>query len=254
MIRVHDYPVKRMSQDEIENAARSIRAACGIADVLVPDVLDLIRSKARRIKRARDLTLVIRPDGFMGDREAYAVSSPNRIFARADLIDAAARSNSRARVILIHEFSHIYLHPGAEKAWMTSGNVTPSFIPEEESAEWQATALCLAILVDARLAANTQSPVELAETFNIDLEHAELRYEVLNRRKGRVVPAIYKTILHELREKSGRSSQEKPDLHFISECCPECGQQKILPIGIKYLCHNFGLVTDHFQDGDRADY
>lgn len=253
MTQIHDYPVKRMSQDDIESAARSIRAACGISNVLVPDVLDLIRNKAPHIKKTRDLTLVIRPDGFMGDREAYAVSFPNRIFARADLIDAASRSDAKARVILFHEFSHIYLHPGAEKAWMTSGNVTPSFISNEESAEWQATALSLATLVDARLAANVQSPAELAEVFNIDLKHAELRYEVLSRRKSRVVPEIYKTVRQELLERSGRPDKAKTDLHYISECCPDCGQQKMLPIGVKYLCKSCGLVTDHFQDGDRAD-
>ncbi|HKH81914.1 MAG TPA: hypothetical protein VKA03_10005 [Methylovirgula sp.] len=189
-----------MSQDEIEHTAHAYREACGVRDVTALDILDIIKNKAPGLKRTRGLTLVTRPDGFMGEREAYAVSSPNRIFAREALISRVSRGDGGARVILTHELSHIILHPGAEKAWMASGNITPAFIPEEESAEWQATSLSLAILADEHLSAKIESAYELATASNIDLKHAELRYEVLRRRRGRKLPEIYNVVRSELKQ------------------------------------------------------
>lgn len=97
---VHDYPVKEMSQDDIEHEARCVRAAWGVSKVDVLDILDIIENHAPTSAQTRDLRLIERPDGYMGERDAYATSAPNKIFAKQNIISQAKARDGRARVVL----------------------------------------------------------------------------------------------------------------------------------------------------------
>ncbi|MFZ1078181.1 MAG: hypothetical protein WAN31_00665, partial [Methylovirgula sp.] len=98
---VHDYPVKEMSQDDIEHEARRLRAAWGVGKADVLDILELIENRAPTSARTRDLRLIERPDGYMGERDAYAIS--NKIFAKSSIVSQAKVGDGRARVVLGHE-------------------------------------------------------------------------------------------------------------------------------------------------------
>lgn len=243
---VHDYPVKEMSQDDIEHEARRLRAAWGVGKADVLDILELIENRAPTSARTRDLRLIERPDGYMGERDAYAIS--NKIFAKSSIVSQAKVGDGRARVVLGHELSHIILHPGAEKAWMTEGNVTPEFIEQNKSAEWQATALSLALFVPEEKGLECKSAIEISHQFKIDLEHAYIRFEVLARRKRRTLPAIYYSVKQELEKASERRPRNKKE--YLDEICPSCTKATLIPIDNKYLCDTCGSVTDRFPDGD----
>jgi hypothetical protein len=37
---------------------------------------------------------------------------------------------------------------------------------------------------------------------------------------------------------------------FLNELCSCCGQQRLFPVGHKYMCQACDAVYDRFQDGD----
>ena len=241
---VHDYPAKvRRTFEDLEKLALNLREKWGIASTVRVDVFELLFSKMPDALSKTGLSLVSRAPGFMGERDAYAAPKSKRIFYRA-VASAIRFGNPNASLIFLHEVAHFLIHPGAEKAWLTSGNQRPKFIADEESTEWQATTLALCMMAPSHLAKECLSSSSLAKRFALDAENATQHFDQLSKRRPRKMPKSYQKVRTELQKSAHMNA------NFINEICPECGLEQLMQIDNMYRCANCGRTSDLFQDGD----
>lgn len=174
-----DYHVYLRSEEQLALLSTSVREKLGLSSTgSVLDIVAVLRRAASVIPECKGLTIEGRPKEVMGRATAFAISrppTPPKIYALPSILEAAAMGDPHARFDLSHELFHVLLHPGARKFRIATGNVTPSFIQQGHSAEWQANFAARAFLMplkDVRLA---QSASQLAADFGVPLDHAEAR-------------------------------------------------------------------------------
>ena len=258
---VHDYPVKRLSLDDIERRASHFRSKCGIAPGSLVNVAKFLFDDMPEYLRSLGIALVERPVGHMGDREAYASPKAKRIFYRRSLLARLKFGDAGAAIIFLHELAHVLLHRdngGAEKAWLREENIRVQFVSEEESAEWQATMLALCIMVPMAALDIIKSASELASAYKLDEKHAAIRYESLRRTFPRKVPEIYQQVRDTLAKKdqvvqggSGIAGRrEEWEVSDASRLCPECGICNLIEMNGKFYCKYCRNYGAKLQDGD----
>jgi Zn-dependent peptidase ImmA (M78 family) len=167
-----DYPVVSKSDADLERAAEALRHALGFGPTEVPSATTVME----RLKHVRGVAIVIKPDADMGDKEAYATSNPPRIFVRQSVYDAMVNDETRARMTLMHEAMHLELHPGAPKARLASGNLTPKFIKPHQSAERQARVSAAAFWLPLAIVKDARSADELRARCRVSAQAAQIRF------------------------------------------------------------------------------
>jgi Zn-dependent peptidase ImmA (M78 family) len=172
MTEFEDYHVSGRSNDELERAADELRAQLGFA-------LDEIPSARQIMDRANaklGVEVVVQPDTEMGRKEAYATSAPPRIFLRQSVFDACERDDPRARMTILHELSHIVLHPGAPKARMATARQAKLSIRPFNSAEHQAGVMAAAFLIPREIAQRASSVQQLQIACRVSAQAAGIRF------------------------------------------------------------------------------
>jgi Zn-dependent peptidase ImmA (M78 family) len=176
-----DYPVPPRSDKELEEIADEIRRRLGFAGDETPTALEILA----RFQERCAVELKVRPDCEMGRKEAYLASKPARLFVRESTYEAMKKDQPRARMTLLHEIAHYFLHPGAPKARMADGNATPKFIKPPESAERQARVVAAAILMPRLIVSESSSSKHLQERCRASAEAAEIRFARLRHKTAR---------------------------------------------------------------------
>ena len=164
----NDIPVTRLSQQDIEAAALAWSNLGAHEDRGVVDII--------RLYELAKVALLVRSDAEMGEDEARAAPSLNRVFVRASLLRRVERGDLDAKMILAHEAGHVALHRGPEmKARKVDGNAEMRFIHEDESAEKQGWKFARALAMPLAIVAEFRSADALAIRCDVPLEHARLR-------------------------------------------------------------------------------
>lgn len=258
-MQIHDYRVSRKTRDDLEHEAARLRSEWGLKSSDTLDVYELLFGNMPPSLQKLGLKMVERRSGFMGERAAYAAPKSRRIFYRGSLLAQLRLGVPDAAVIFLHELVHILLHRGAgEKAWIISGNKTPAFIEEEESAEHQATTLALCLKAPKEAAINCVDKAELGRRFGLGDEHAAARFEMVSRQRRRSLPASYYRFKGEVLQKSSSPNNglKLPiaETSYLNEPCSYCGRKLLRPSSSKYWCDGCKNYSDQFQDGDLVSF
>jgi Zn-dependent peptidase ImmA (M78 family) len=171
--------------------------------------------------------------------------------------EKATFGDGRARMTLAHELAHGVMHHGlvSYRSSGATGSTDLSKINASESAEHQAKVFASAFLIDDKIAAALHNPKEIATEFLVSLEAAEICFDRLFAESERAESAKRVQKMNEEFKAAVRSPKTQPTIArpcYLNENCTNCSQQKLIPIGSKYLCDNCGWVSDQFQDGDRS--
>jgi Zn-dependent peptidase ImmA (M78 family) len=157
----------------LERAAEALRHKLGIGPNEVPSAAAVIA----RLETVYGAEFIVQPDDVMGDKEAYATSNPPRIFVRHSICAAMMRDEPRARMTLAHEAMHLDLHPGAPKARVARGNITPGHIKPYQSAERQARVAAAAFLMPRNIVAESKSAEALRAHCRVSTQAAQIRFD-----------------------------------------------------------------------------
>jgi hypothetical protein len=160
-----------------------------------------------------------------------------------------------ARYTIGHEMGHATQHldklaSGAVMPRRRAGNATSSWIPKFKSAEHQAMVFGGAFLINQERARLLSSPEEISVQAGVSLSAARIFFEQVQEEIARPASiARVNAIVEEVRT----ALAPKPTValpSYLSEVCSCCGQQKIFPVGHKFMCQGCDTVYDRFQDGD----
>ncbi|MHC2579150.1 hypothetical protein ACVMHR_003889 [Bradyrhizobium diazoefficiens] len=185
------------------------------------------------------------------DGACIVVKIPRRIRHKAFMGDGYARYT------IAHELGHAVLHidqlmQGATLPRRRAGNVTPRWIPKFKSAEHQAMVFGGAFLINDDTARKLSSADEVSVQAGVSLTAARIYFEQVQEELARpAVAARVQRIADEVREILS-SNPISPQTSYLSEICSGCGQQKLFPVGHKFMCQACDTVYDRFQDGDEV--
>lgn len=254
-----DFRVTPRSNAEIRELAQKLRQYFGVAKERYIDVLVCAkRPSIWTINGERALKLEVRPDAEMPYADGTTIEHEGTITIRVrqSVHYGAYMGVGRSRNTFAHEFGHAALgHAtyvrGVELARRPQNNVTPKWISPFESAEHQTKVFAPAFLINDALAETAPSAEEIAIQFGISLESAEIYFEQLIERRDRQQSAIrVGKMAEEVRE---ALMPQAPKFNYLQEPCPACGRRMLIPMGVKFLCHGCGDVSDRFQDGDTTE-
>lgn len=100
------------------------------------------------------------------------------------------------------------------------------------------------------LARYLPSPEDVSVQAGISLQAARIYFEQVQEELARPAAAArVRQIADEVRAALD-SKPSSPTISFLNELCPCCGQQKLFPVGHKFMCQACDTVHDRFQDGD----
>jgi Zn-dependent peptidase ImmA (M78 family) len=250
-----DYRVQPRSDQQVRQLAKKLRVYYGVDRCTHLDVLGCLkRDRIWTVRGVQALNFQVRREGEMGSDDGSTTfgKSVVTISVKQSVHDAAIMGDGRSRNTLAHELGHGVMHYGPEMFRRMNGNVTPKYLKPYESAEHQAKVFAPAFLVNDVVAATLNSPEELSIEFGISLESAQICHEALIEQRERAqnaerVQRIADKLVADFKA-SNPSNVSK--MRFLQEICTACHQQRVLPIGTKFLCENCGTVFDLFQDGD----
>ncbi|MGO4511086.1 hypothetical protein AB4Z51_29170 [Bradyrhizobium sp. 2TAF36] len=130
--------------------------------------------------------------------------------------------------------------------------MTPAWIPKFKSAEHQAMVFGGALLINDATARVLSSADEVSVQAGVSLAAACIYFEQVQEELARpAVAARVQKIADEVWEILS-SNPASPQTSYLSEVCSCCGQQKLFPVGHKFMCQACDTVYDRFQDGDEV--
>jgi IrrE N-terminal-like domain len=256
-----DYKVDGLSNAKVRALGKHVREYLKLADNDFVEVLALeavneiwtvLGPKPFRFEAVSDAELPDDSGLTTYDGSRILVRIPRRI--RHD----ALLGHGYARFTIAHELGHGTLHPrqllqGASMPRRRLGNVKPDWIPKFQSAEHQAMVFAAAFLINDDIAYRLTSAEDIAVQFGLSLDAARIYFEQMLEEKER--PAYAERVQRkavEFRALVADKTSTKPDISFLSDPCLACGQQKLFPVGHKFMCHACDTVYDRYQDGDQA--
>jgi Zn-dependent peptidase ImmA (M78 family) len=89
----------------------------------------------------------------------------------------ACLGQGRDRFTIMHELGHLLLHT-SDRIWLRRGHRAPKAYRDPE---WQANAFAGEFLMPAALVRECSWPADMAETFGVSLQAAEIQLEHLKR-------------------------------------------------------------------------
>lgn len=255
-----DFIVDPLRDLEVHGHAKSLRSFLGWENSERVDPLDLesvneiwtVRGKKPfRFEVVSDAELPDDSGLTTYDGTCIVVKIPRRIRHKAFMGDGYARYT------IAHELGHAVLHidqllKGATLPRRRVGNVTPAWIPKFKSAEHQAMVFGGAFLINDATARVLSSADEVSVQAGVSLIAARIYFEQVQEELARpAVAARVQKIADEVREILS-SNPVSPQTSYLSEVCSCCGQQKLFPVGHKFMCQACDTVYDRFQDGDEV--
>lgn len=250
-----DYMVDPLSNSDVREHARRLRRFLKLADAerIDPLMLEQVSEiwtvrgvKPFRLKIVADIDLPNDSGLTSYDGSALLIQIPWRI--RHD----AFMGDGYARYTIAHELGHATLHldklmQGAAMPRRRIGNTTSNWIPKFKSAEHQAMVFGGAFLINEELARRLSSSNEISVQAGVSLQAAHIFFEQVQEEKAR--PALSERF-RQLAEQIAPKPVTSISPAYLNELCSRCGQQKLFPVGHKFMCQACDAVYDRFQDGD----
>jgi len=256
-----DFVVDPLSDAEVRAFARRAREFLGLGDAkrvdpLILEQIDRIWTvrgvKPFRFETVADNVLQREVGLTTYDGTTVVVQIPRRIRHDAFMGDGFARYTAT------HELGHATLHLdtltlGVAMPRRGLGNKTSNWIPKFKSAEHQATVFGGAFLIDDEIGKRLSSPEEISVEFGVSLQAARIYYEQAQEEIARPASVVrVRQMADQVRLKLAQDPSASSSPTFLNELCSRCGQQKLFPVGHKYMCQACEAIYDRFQDGDQV--
>lgn len=255
-----DFEVDPLRDLEVREHAKTLRRTLGWAkEERVDPLLLETATEIWTVRGKKPFALEFTSDAEMpGDsgltvyeKPKIVVRIPRRVRAKAFMGDGYGRYT------IAHEFGHAVLHvdklmKGAALPRRRIGNVTPRWIPKFKSAEHQAMVFAAALLINDDTARKLSTADEVSVQAGVSLTAARIYFEQVQEELAR--PAAAERV-RKIADDVRAILSPKPvasQITFLNEVCSCCGQQKLFPVGHKFMCQACGTVYDRFQDGDEV--
>jgi hypothetical protein len=254
-----DYKVDGLSNAQVRAIAKRVRRQFKLEKANFIEVLDLESVKeVWTVLGPRPFQLETVSDSDMPEDSGLTTYDGSKILVRIPrrIRHDAHLGHGYARFTYAHELGHGVMHlrkllEGAAMPRRRLGNVKPAWIPKFQSAEHQVTVFAAAFLINDDTANCIESADEIAVQFGLSLEAARIYFEQMLEEKER--PAAAERVRAKAAEfRASVAEKASPDrtIAFLRESCTTCGEQKLFPVGHKFMCQACNTVSDGFQDGD----
>jgi hypothetical protein len=254
-----DFSVDPLSDLDVRENANRLRRFLGWADAERIDVIALEQVteiwtvqgvKPFRIEVVADADLPSDSGRTSYDGAGLLVQIPRHI--RHD----AFMGDGYARYTVAHELGHAVLHldkliQGAAMPRRRIGNATSNWVPKFKSAEHQAMVFGGAFLINDVLARRLSSPEEVSVQAGVSLQAARIYFEQVQEELAR--PASSERVgrmADQVRAALAPRPATSISPQYLTDLCNCCGQQKLFPVGHKFMCQACDTIHDRFQDGD----
>jgi Zn-dependent peptidase ImmA (M78 family) len=209
-IENEDYPVKAISDSDIEKTALSFRLRTNTLGILAPNIVNLIEKLIGPGLPLEGVRLIIESDQKMGKDLALSLVNEKILKIRSSVYDGALSGNPRDRFTIAHEIGHFALtHGGAPKHRVAAGNQKLNYIEASKSAERQANVFAAALLMPREQVRRFSSPTDIAAQMHVSLSAAKIRFEQI---APKTTPPDIISLIDDLKksvEKSGYSRNHK---------------------------------------------
>jgi len=256
-----DYVVEPRRDSEIRENGKRLRKFLGLMDVDLIDVLILEKvSQIWTEKGVKPFRLEVVSDEELPDDSGLTTYDGSKILVRIPrrIRHDAYMGHGYARYTIPHELGHATQHLdklmlGASMPRRRIGNVTPDWIPKFKSAEHQAMVFAAAFLINDDTARDMASPDEIAVRFGLSLRAAQIYFEQMMVEIERPASSLrIRKMAAEFKVAVTAKSSSESKVSYLNDPCASCGQQKLFPVGHKFMCQACDTVHDRFQDGDQV--
>lgn len=246
----------RLTDENIEGAARSLRIALNVDDQYRPDVFEALAC-AKALGIIKDYVTV--DDSIIPGADAAYDPATQKIFLSATC-RSRGKDHVRTRFSIAHEFGHDELdhtrRRNRSSVSMKASGRAASYIEIKEESE--ANRFAGAFLIPAHLVKSplTTTAKELAQKFNVSEQVAEIRLEVLQRmfrRKHGIPRPLPGNVIDFLRHGGGSKALEihektygrNREVKFEGDPCPnpKCGEFAMVRRGTSFKCELCGTET-----------
>jgi hypothetical protein len=254
-----DYVVDPLRDHEVRERAKTLRRELGWADAERVDPLSLeSRTEIWTVRGKKPFKLELAADAEMPGDSGLTTYDGSNIVVKIPrhIRHKAFMGDGYARFTIAHELGHATLHldklmQGAALPRRMAGNVLPKWIPKFKSAEHQANVFGAALLINETTARELSSPEEISVQAGVSLTAARIYFEQVQEELARPAAAArVQKIADEVREALATPKASAATTAFLNDPCSCCGQQKLFPVGHKFMCQACDTVYDRFQDGD----
>ncbi len=256
-----DYRVEPLRDDEVRGNAKRLREFLGFANVDRVDVLALEQvTEIWTVKGVKPFRLEVVPDATLARDSGLTTYDGSRVLVQIPrrIRHGAFMGDGYARYTFGHELGHATQHldkllDGVAMPRRLTGNVASEWIPKFRSAEHQAMVFGASFLINDQTARKLSTADDISIQFGVSLQAARIYFEQMQEQIDR--PAVALRVLKIAKEvKAAITPRESPasEISFLNDPCLACGQQKLFPVGHKFMCHACDAVYDRFQDGDQV--
>jgi hypothetical protein len=259
LMSTDDYLVDPLRDSEVRGHAKTLRRFLGWDDYERVDPLLLeTATEIWTIRGKKPFKLEIVSDDQSPDDSGLTTYDGMRIVVKIPrhIRHKAFMGDGYARYTIAHELGHSTLHfdklmEGAALPRRRARNSVSLWIPKFKSAEHQAMVFGAGFLINDETARRLASPEEVSVQAGISLQAARVYFEHAQEELER--PAAAKRVQRIADEvRAVLAPKAASNLTFLSEPCSCCGQQKLFPVGHKFMCQACETVYDRFQDGDQV--
>jgi Zn-dependent peptidase ImmA (M78 family) len=187
-----DYPTKSRSDQTVRHIAEQIKASSGLSRDGAWDIVGYLkRSELRTYFGIKTLKIEVLPDAEMREDDGLTTFEPRHVTIqiKRSVYANAIFGDGRSRMVLAHELGHAVMHEGAPKARRTFGNISPKYLKAFASAEHQAKVFAAALLIEESVAANCNTPEELAIECMVSMQAATIEFQRVKEDRNRATTA-----------------------------------------------------------------
>jgi hypothetical protein len=256
-----DYVVDPLRDAEVREHAKCLRDFLGVADVKRVDVLILEKATdIWTVKGVKPFRLEVVADDGLSQDSGLTTYDGSRVVVKIPrrVRYGAFMGDGYSRYTFAHELGHATQHLdklmlGASMPRRRVGNVTPDWIPKFRSAEHQAMVFGAAFLINDRIARQLSSADDISIQFGVSLEAARIYFEQMQEEIARPTSSLrVQKMAEEVKAAISPKVSSETKMTFLNDPCLSCGQQKVFPVGHKFMCQACDTVYDRFQDGDQV--
>jgi hypothetical protein len=240
-----DYVVDPLRDDEVRENAKRLRDFLGVADVKRVDVLMLEKvTDIWTVKGVKPFRLDVVPDAALLHDSGLTTYDGSRVVVQIPrrIRHGAFMGDGYSRYTFGHELGHVTQHLdklmlGASMPRRRVGNVTPDWIPKFRSAEHQAMVFGAAFLINDQIARGLSSADDISIQFGVSLPAARIYFEQMQEEIARPASSLrVLKIAEEVKAAIAPKESFSNKINFLNDPCLACGQQKVFPVGHKFMC------------------
>lgn len=257
---IDDYIVDPLRDSEVRENAKTLRTFLGVSDAERVDPLMLEEAtEIWTVRGKKPFRLEVVADAELPSDSGLTSYDGSRILIQITrrIRHAAYMGDGYARYTIAHELGHATLHldmliRGAAMPRRRARNAPLSWIPKFKSAEHQAMVFGAGFLINDHFAKQLSSPEEISVQAGVSLQAARIYFEHVQEELARPAAAArVRQIADEVRAALAPKAPATA-ISFLNETCSCYGQQKLFPVGHKFMCQACDTVYDRSQDGDQV--